>query len=145
MTMRFTHERAMRKAITSACLAVDVLCYARTMITKVLGAVTAASPRLKRQMWRGWYEFLAGGFAQQEWSFMNYGFESLPGKPRKWNRVAAAPFGSGRGGPLFDSVVSPGRCQCSFEGGACPGSRVGQRRWVVVHRTLFGTRFCARY
>lgn len=53
------------------------------MITKILGAVTAASPQLKRRMWRGWYEFLASGFAQSDWTFMNYGYETLPGKPER--------------------------------------------------------------
>jgi SAM-dependent methyltransferase len=28
-------------------------------------------------MWRQWYEFLAGRYAQRDWSFMNYGFALL--------------------------------------------------------------------
>jgi ubiquinone/menaquinone biosynthesis C-methylase UbiE len=36
--------------------------------------VGAASPRLKRWLWRYWYDFLAGRYQQADWLFMNYGY-----------------------------------------------------------------------
>ena len=32
-------------------------------------------PYLKKRLWGGWYEFLAGNYRAPEWTFMNYGFE----------------------------------------------------------------------
>ena len=40
----------------------------------------ALSPRLKRLLWRRWYQYLAG-YTLSEWRFMNYGYASLdPGE-----------------------------------------------------------------
>jgi len=36
--------------------------------------VGAASPPLKRRLWRYWYELLAGRCPQADWVFMNYGY-----------------------------------------------------------------------
>jgi SAM-dependent methyltransferase len=44
------------------------------MVTKILGAITAASPKLKRVMWKRWYQFLARGYQNEDWTFMNYGY-----------------------------------------------------------------------
>jgi SAM-dependent methyltransferase len=66
------------------------------MLTKVLGKVTAASPALKRNMWRGWYQFLASRYPLDDWTFMNYGFEPAEGDPRP--------------GPALDAADEPDRC-----------------------------------
>jgi SAM-dependent methyltransferase len=34
----------------------------------------AASPPLKRWLWRFWYDLLAGRYQQADWTFMNYGY-----------------------------------------------------------------------
>jgi ubiquinone/menaquinone biosynthesis C-methylase UbiE len=34
----------------------------------------AASPPLKRMLWRYWYDLLAGRYPQADWTFMNYGY-----------------------------------------------------------------------
>ena len=34
-------------------------------------------PRLKRSLWKRWYEFLAFRYLRQDWTFMNYGYASL--------------------------------------------------------------------
>jgi ubiquinone/menaquinone biosynthesis C-methylase UbiE len=44
------------------------------MLTKIFGPLIQRSPALKRTIWRRWYEFLAGGYTQDDWTFMNYGF-----------------------------------------------------------------------
>ncbi len=44
------------------------------MLTRILGPLVAASPGLKRTLWKRWYQFLAGGYRQEDWTFMNYGF-----------------------------------------------------------------------
>ena len=49
------------------------------MLTKLLGPIVASSPGLKRALWRRWYRFLAGGYPQAEWTFMNYGFAEREG------------------------------------------------------------------
>lgn len=44
-----------------------------------LGAV---SPRLRRSLWRCWYDLLAGRYPQADWTFMNYGYaETAPQAP----------------------------------------------------------------
>jgi ubiquinone/menaquinone biosynthesis C-methylase UbiE len=45
------------------------------MLSKVFLALTRMSPRLKRVLWRRWYDFLAKHYQVREWSFMNYGYE----------------------------------------------------------------------
>jgi SAM-dependent methyltransferase len=44
------------------------------MLTRMLGAIVAASPGLRRTLWKKWYQFLAGSYPQADWTFMNYGF-----------------------------------------------------------------------
>jgi len=44
------------------------------MLTRILGSAVAASPALKRILWRRWYQFLARGYQQTDWTFMNYGY-----------------------------------------------------------------------
>jgi SAM-dependent methyltransferase len=43
-------------------------------LTNTLRPLVTSSPRLRRTLWRGWYDFLARGYRQEEWTFMNYGF-----------------------------------------------------------------------
>jgi ubiquinone/menaquinone biosynthesis C-methylase UbiE len=47
------------------------------MLTKMVGPIVAASPGLRRALWKRWYQFLAGGYPRAEWTFMNYGFAEL--------------------------------------------------------------------
>jgi ubiquinone/menaquinone biosynthesis C-methylase UbiE len=49
------------------------------MLTKIIKPFLASSPRLRRALWRGWYDFLARGYRQPEWTFMNYGFAAAGG------------------------------------------------------------------
>jgi ubiquinone/menaquinone biosynthesis C-methylase UbiE len=41
---------------------------------QLLARLGAASPPLKRWLWRFWYDLLAGRYQQADWTFMNYGF-----------------------------------------------------------------------
>jgi SAM-dependent methyltransferase len=41
---------------------------------QIFGRLTAASPPLKRRLWRYWYDFLAARYRQADWTFMNYGY-----------------------------------------------------------------------
>lgn len=43
----------------------------------LLGPLVAASPGLRRTLWKRWYQFLADGYRQEDWTFMNYGFGDL--------------------------------------------------------------------
>ena len=44
------------------------------MLAKIFSPIISSSPRLKRTVWRSWYEFLARGYTQSDWTFMNYGY-----------------------------------------------------------------------
>ena len=44
------------------------------MLTKILGPAINSSPVIKKLIWKRWYQFLAGGYKQEDWTFMNYGF-----------------------------------------------------------------------
>lgn len=44
------------------------------MLTKIIGPIVNSSPGLRRILWKRWYQFLAGGYRQEDWTFMNYGF-----------------------------------------------------------------------
>ena len=59
------------------------------MLTKTFGVILAASPGLKRALWKRWYQFLAGGYPQAEWSFMNYGFAEQEGPTPDLDLAAA--------------------------------------------------------
>jgi SAM-dependent methyltransferase len=48
------------------------------MLTRVLVWVCSVSPRLRRALWRWWYNKLARQIAAGEWTFMNYGFQPPP-------------------------------------------------------------------
>jgi len=53
------------------------------MLAKIFSPIISSSPRLKRTVWRRWYDFLARGYTQSDWTFMNYGYaegngDSLP-------------------------------------------------------------------
>jgi ubiquinone/menaquinone biosynthesis C-methylase UbiE len=47
------------------------------MLTKIFGPIINGSPLLKRTVWRRWYEFLARGYKQEDWTFMNYGYADM--------------------------------------------------------------------
>src|SRR5688572_27985796 len=36
---------------------------------------------LKRRLWRAWYDFLAGRYRADDWTFMNYGYIPPSGTP----------------------------------------------------------------
>lgn len=44
---------------------------------KLLSRVAAASPQLRRVLWRYWYDLLAGRYQQADWTFMNYGYAAI--------------------------------------------------------------------
>ena len=44
------------------------------MVSDILGAVGSRSARLRRSLWKLWYELLAGRYRQPDWKFMNYGY-----------------------------------------------------------------------
>lgn len=44
------------------------------MLTKIFAPIIQRTPALKRTIWKRWYEFLARGYKQDDWTFMNYGF-----------------------------------------------------------------------
>lgn len=43
--------------------------------------LTERSPKIKRGLWRFWYQFLARRIRKLEWTFMNYGFADPDGEP----------------------------------------------------------------
>ena len=45
------------------------------MLTRLLVFLTSVSPRLRRVLWRWWYNKLAKQVDKEEWTFMNYGFQ----------------------------------------------------------------------
>ncbi len=47
------------------------------MITETFVRLGSLSPRLKRTLWRQWYQILATRFQQTDWTFMNYGYAEL--------------------------------------------------------------------
>jgi SAM-dependent methyltransferase len=55
-------------------------------------SLLASSPRLRRALWKGWYEFAAKRLKIDEWTFMNYGYagdEDVPldevDEPNRWS------------------------------------------------------------
>ena len=74
-------------------------------LTNILGAITAASPQLKRVMWKGWYQFLAGGYRQEYWTFMNYGYAPLTTQNRPPLTLEAADEPDRYGIQLYHAVV----------------------------------------
>jgi SAM-dependent methyltransferase len=44
---------------------------------RLFSLLGSASPRLKRALWRQWYEILAGRYPQADWTFMNYGYAAI--------------------------------------------------------------------
>jgi ubiquinone/menaquinone biosynthesis C-methylase UbiE len=48
------------------------------LLTNLLSDLTARSPRLKRSLWKAWYEVLASRYRQRDWTFMNYGYAPVP-------------------------------------------------------------------
>lgn len=48
-------------------------------MTRFLVYLCALSPRLRRVLWRWWYNKLARRIGQGEWTFMNYGFQPPSG------------------------------------------------------------------
>lgn len=49
------------------------------MIATLVKMVIQNVPSVRRAFWRRWYQFLAGTYRQEFWSFMNYGF--VPEEP----------------------------------------------------------------
>jgi ubiquinone/menaquinone biosynthesis C-methylase UbiE len=47
------------------------------MLIKVFLALSGISPYVKKLLWKRWYQFLAGHYQTEEWSFMNYGYAPL--------------------------------------------------------------------
>jgi ubiquinone/menaquinone biosynthesis C-methylase UbiE len=41
---------------------------------RLFSRLSAASPPLRRTLWRYWYDLLAGRYQQADWTFMNYGY-----------------------------------------------------------------------
>jgi ubiquinone/menaquinone biosynthesis C-methylase UbiE len=51
--------------------------YELDMIAELFRALCRANPKLKKFLWKHWYEFQAGYYPKTDWSFMNYGYASL--------------------------------------------------------------------
>ena len=47
------------------------------MIETIFLFLTGISPKLKRNLWRWWYQFIAKLYQKNDWQFMNYGFCDL--------------------------------------------------------------------
>lgn len=53
------------------------------MLIGLLRRIARSSPRVKRSLWRTWYQYLAAKHDEADWTFMNYGFVDLnPHAPR---------------------------------------------------------------
>lgn len=90
---------------------------------QVIGPLVSGSPRLRRLLWKGWYQFAAKRLKRDDWTFMNYGYAGDDGvgetvaletadEPNRWpiqiyHRATAGldlsgldvlEVGSGRGG-----------------------------------------------
>ena len=53
------------------------------MIDDLLRALFRVSPKLKKFLWKRWYEFQADYYPKTDWSFMNYGYASLDANQTK--------------------------------------------------------------
>ena len=51
------------------------------MLSNIFSPIISRSPALKRVVWKRWYQFLASGYKQEDWTFMNYGFADKPEAP----------------------------------------------------------------
>jgi ubiquinone/menaquinone biosynthesis C-methylase UbiE len=49
----------------------------KLMLTKLFLVLSGISPRMKKLLWRQWYQFLASHYQTKDWSFMNYGYAPL--------------------------------------------------------------------
>ena len=47
------------------------------MIDRTWTGLCSISPRVKRFLWKKWYQFIAGLYHRDDWSFMNYGYVPL--------------------------------------------------------------------
>ena len=47
------------------------------MFSQLFSAILKSSPKLKKSIWKKVYQFLARKYQTAEWTFMNYGFQSL--------------------------------------------------------------------
>jgi ubiquinone/menaquinone biosynthesis C-methylase UbiE len=55
------------------------------MIEDIFLFLTGLSPKLKRNLWRWWYQLLAKSYQKTDWQFMNYGFCDLNSQPSSVN------------------------------------------------------------
>lgn len=53
------------------------------MITKLLRYFTSAAPKVRRTLWKQWYQLLANWYRKLDWSFMNYGYADLNEKEKE--------------------------------------------------------------
>jgi SAM-dependent methyltransferase len=49
------------------------------MLANIFSPLIARSPAIKRAVWLRWYQFLARGYRQENWTFMNYGYAEPAG------------------------------------------------------------------
>jgi ubiquinone/menaquinone biosynthesis C-methylase UbiE len=49
------------------------------MISHIFKFLITLSPKLKRSLWRKWYQIMAKKYQLQDWTFMNYGYAELDG------------------------------------------------------------------
>ncbi len=47
------------------------------MIENLFIFLTGISPKIKRNLWRWWYQLMAKSYQKTDWKFMNYGFSDL--------------------------------------------------------------------
>jgi ubiquinone/menaquinone biosynthesis C-methylase UbiE len=47
------------------------------LLTRITTRLVTLSPAMKRALWHQWYQLLARGYQQPDWTFMNYGYSEM--------------------------------------------------------------------
>ena len=47
------------------------------LLTRITTRFVALSPAMRRTLWHRWYQLLARGYQQPDWTFMNYGYAEM--------------------------------------------------------------------
>ncbi|AFZ47070.1 Methyltransferase type 11 [Cyanobacterium stanieri PCC 7202] len=58
------------------------------MLENLFIFLTVTSPKIKRKLWRLWYDFLAKSYQKKDWEFMNYGFADINNQLKPLNLSA---------------------------------------------------------
>jgi ubiquinone/menaquinone biosynthesis C-methylase UbiE len=99
------------------------------MLVKLLIRLCAISPAIRRMVWKYWYQKLAKQMAQDEWTFMNYGYAS-----------------SGATGPDLDPADEPDRlCIQLYDRVITPANVADKKLLEVGSGRGGGSSYIARY